>query len=150
MKPNVYRTQARLDAVETVASNALTEAKRAHKRLDHQPPRGEKGETGPPGTAGKDAVCICKNGRDGAPSTVPGPVGPQGRPGRDCQCKTELAEQRIAGIVSNLSEARGEVAALKAEIRDMKLSIQGLIDMNKKSSEYLTWLRERAAAWSKK
>src|SRR5208283_3145027 len=82
MAGNPYTVHKRLDALEQVAREALQSAKNAHQRLDVAPPRGEQGLTGPPGTAGKDAISIPgKDGRDAV--GLPGSNGSNGTNGRD-------------------------------------------------------------------
>jgi len=129
-----------------VAEKALFEAWRAHSRIDKlptpEPPAAPvKGERGPAGTPGRDG----NNGRDGV--GLPGATGPQGRPGKDCQCRTELAEQKLASVEQKLADARGE---FEKQIAELKFVVNALLDQNKKGAEYIAWLRERAAARSNK
>src|ERR1019366_2176568 len=71
---NKYNIASRVALAESAANHAVAEAKRAHERLDRQPPRGEKGETGPAGLSIKgDAGRDGKDGKDG--------VGYEGRHG---------------------------------------------------------------------
>jgi len=97
----------RVDAVEKVASNALTEAKKAHERLDHQPPRGDRGPAGPQGLkgdAGRDGI----NGADGAA----GIKGDKGEPGRDgvnppaCKCAAAEVTARLDAVEKRVSKVR--------------------------------------------
>jgi hypothetical protein len=144
MKPNVYRTQARIDAVETVASNALTEAKRAHARLDVAPPRGEKGERGLKGDsivgpAGRDGT----NGRDGV--GYPGVNGTNGRDGRDGAPGPDSA--------AVLAQARSEINTLRTSFTSLKHDFETLslafTTSSKKNAEYIEFLKARIAARSK-
>jgi len=93
-------------------------------------PRGERGEAGP---AGRDGL----TGPAGTKGSV-GPAGPRG----------EIGPQGHPGIsaVEVLAEARAEIAATRAELSSLRLTVQGLLDMNTKASEYIEWLRARAAA----
>lgn len=106
---------------------------------------------GPEGPAG--APCICKNGRDGRDGVdgrdgndgrdAIGAVGPQGRAGAD-GVPGKDAPQRVE-LDNLLIESRREIKKLRAEFDALKADFDGIVGMNKKSSEYLAWLRERAA-----
>lgn len=117
--------------------------------LTYGPPAkciGPEGPAGPP--------CICKNGKDGRDGVdgkhgrdgrdAVGAVGPQGRagadgaPGKDAPQRVELDNLLIEAMREN-KKLRQEFAALKADF-------DGIVSMNQKSSEYLAWLRSRAAA----
>jgi hypothetical protein len=119
----------------------------------HTPPRhgkdappakdGAKGERGERGADGKDG----RDGKDGVGQV--GAVGPQGRTGRDCVCHTEIAEQRLAAVENSSRDARSDNVSLKAQLAIVSATVQGLIDMNKQSGEYIEWLRERVARRAK-
>ncbi len=64
------------------------------------------------------------------------------------------AEQTVwyttnSGIVVNLSDVLStvpsEFAVLKTEVASLRQTVQALLDMTKKSSEYIAWLGERTA-----
>lgn len=142
---NKYVMHKRVEDVEKLAANCDTAIRELTARFDRQPPRGDKGETGPAGLsitgpAGRDG----KDGKDGV--GYAGATGPQGRPGKDCECKTALAEQRIAGIETSLRDARAETISLKAQLTTLGATVQGLLDVNKRTGEYIEWLRQRTAA----
>jgi hypothetical protein len=89
---------------------------------------------------GKDAVCCCKNGKDGASghdgrdSTVPGPRGEPGRDGRDAP---DLSTLR--------AEWRQDLAAIRTENAELKLMLKAMLECNTKAGEYVTWLVARTA-----
>jgi hypothetical protein len=171
---NRYTHLKRLEECEVVAANALTTAREAHQRLDHQPPRGEQGLTGPPGPAGRDSVCSCKSGRDGAVGAQ-GVAGKDGRDGKDaapCACaaadvqnRLTRMEQRIASVRDgatgpqglSIKGDRGErgpagadadnsaIEAMRKEVAEVKLMLQGLLDMNTKAGEYISFLKAKVA-----
>jgi hypothetical protein len=107
---------------------------------------GEQGPQGPPcicrnGKDGRDAV----DGKDGAPGrNAVGAVGPQGRAGAD-GAPGKDAPQRVE-LDNLLIESRREIKKLRAEFAALKADFDGIVSMNQKSSAYLAWLRERAAA----
>jgi hypothetical protein len=116
------------------------------------------------------------NGRDGKDSTVPGPKGDKGDPGRDsiipgpqgvqgvpgkdstvpgpkgdkgdaCQCRTELTESRTATRVEDATAVlRSELESARADVRELRSTVQALIDANSKGKQYVEWLRSRVAA----
>ena len=140
--PNKYNLHGRVEEVEVVAANALTEAKRAHERLDHQPPRGERGLTGVKGDRGKHG----ENGRDGKDSTVPGPsgasvVGPKGNTG-------DRGDRGPAGPVSAevLAATRAELANVMKQFEDLKLVVDAIHSQNRQCDEYINFLRQKVAA----
>jgi hypothetical protein len=129
------RTVAGFDSVIRDLKNKLDNLPKA------EPPAAPaKGERGPKGDNGRDG----KDGRDGV--GLVGPVGPQGRAGKDCVCRTELAEQHVAGIETSLRDARAETISLKAQLTMLGVTVQGLLDVNKRTGEYIEWLRQRTAA----
>jgi hypothetical protein len=143
--PNKHNLHGRVAEVEVVAANALTAAKEAHARLDRQPPQGERGGTGERGEAGR-AGDAGKDGRDGRPGRdAVGIQGPQGRPGEN-GLDSIANPQRVAQLETKLSDARAEHAALVETVKSLSATVQGLIDVNKRTGEYITWLRERTAA----
>jgi len=119
--------------------NSLPVAPARHGKDGVDGAPGVKGEKGSQGLAGRDGA-----GKDGVNAT--GIQGPQGRPGKDCVCRTELAEQRVAGIETSLRDARAETISLKAQLTTLGATVQGLLDVNKRTGEYIEWLRQRTAA----
>jgi len=134
----------RLEECEIVAHGAAAEVKRAHARLDAQPPQGERGGTGErgehgaPGLAGRD-------GKDGAPGRdAVGIQGPQGRAG-DAGRDGKDAPQRVE-LDNLLIEHSRAWKALRAEIAAVQAQVQALVDMNKNASAYLEFLRSKREA----
>jgi hypothetical protein len=142
---NKYTHIKRLEECEVVAHSALAEVKRAHARLDHQPPQGAPGATGQAGLSIKgDAGRDGKDGKDGV--GYAGAVGPQGRAGKDCVCQTAVAEQHIVRLTQKLAESNDTLAAVRKEFADLKLVVTSIHDQNRQADEYMQWLKERAAA----
>jgi hypothetical protein len=138
---NKYNLAGRVAEVEVVASSALSEVKRAHARLDVQPPRGETGATGPMGLPGKDATCCCRNGRD---STVAGPAGATGQTGaRGVDGKDG---RNAPSLDELLAASRQDCETVRAELREIKLMLDGFLALNSKAASYILWLKERTAA----
>jgi hypothetical protein len=138
--PNKYNLHSRVQEVEVAVSNALTEAKRAHERLDHQPPRGEKGATGPAGPsirgdAGRDGV----NGKDGRDAVgVNGHHGTNGRDGKDGAAGPDSA--------AVLAATRAELANVLKQFGDLKLQVEGVRSMMTQGADYIQYLRAKSAA----
>jgi hypothetical protein len=126
----------------------LGELGRAVKQLQAATPI--PGPQGRPGRDGSD--CQCRNGKDGlngAPGKdgrdAVGSQGPQGVSGRDG--KDSIANpERVANLETSVRELRAENDARKAEIADLKWTLQSIIDRDKNTGEYLEWLRSKAAA----
>jgi hypothetical protein len=135
----------RVEEVEVVASNALTEAKRAHERLDHQPPRGEKGATGPAGISIKgDAGRDGTNGRDGI--GYAGATGPQGQPGKDLSAEVAQTERAVARLEQNLAGLTAQLATLKQQSADLQLVVNAIYDQNVQGQQYIAYLRAKREA----
>jgi hypothetical protein len=107
---------------------------------------------GPEGPAG--AACVCKvgkdgkdgrDGKDGQPgrdgATIVGPPGLTGAAGADGRPAPERAEVDALKI-----EHEREIKKLRQEFAALKADFDGIISMNKKSAEYLEFLRAKAAA----
>lgn len=141
MAVTAYNMRKQIEETIKISEKAAFEARRAHERIDALPkpepiPAPLKGERGTTGPAGRD-------GRDGAPGRdAVGIQGPQGRPGKDCVCATE---QRIVDAVRKLDAATADLAAVKAQIADIKFIVNALFDANKKGQKYISWLRKTAA-----
>lgn len=93
-------------------------------------PRGPAGLDGAPGVNGKD-------------STVPGPAGAVGPVGPRGEGERGPAGPDTATV---LADARAEIAAFRAEVASLKLTLQGLADRDKLTGLYMEFLRARAAA----
>jgi len=103
---------------------------------------GAKGERGLTGATGGDGVR--------------GPKGDAGRDGRDganaapCVCKTvEQVEPRLNAVEKATAQASAATTEHAAQIAELKTLVQGLIDRDTRSGEYITWLKERVAAHQK-
>jgi hypothetical protein len=107
---------------------------------------------GPQGDPGQP--CICRNGKDGKDgrdgkdgqpgrdgATIVGPPGLTGAAGADGRPAPERAEVDALKI-----EHQREIKKLRAEFGALKADFDGIVSMNKKSAEYLEFLRTRAAA----
>src|ERR1019366_2258761 len=117
---NKYNIAWRVALVESAANHAVAEAKRAHERLDRQPPRGEKGETGPAGLSIKgDAGRDGKDGKDGN----------DGAPGPDS--------------AAVLASTRAELANVLAKFEDLKLVVNAIHAQNKQAAGYIEYLRAK-------
>jgi hypothetical protein len=105
-------------------------------------PAGPPGPIGPQGAAGQkgERGATGAAGRDGT-----GLLGPQGRPGIDGKDSVANPE-RIANLETAASDLRAENEARKKEIAELKASFQAIVDMNEKASQYMEWLRAKAAA----
>ena len=94
--------------------------------------KGEKGDTvvGPKG--GKGDSIVGPAGRDGM----------NGRSGADCQCATRLAtaENRAATAVNAVSDMVARVENLRAEVANMSEQFAALLEVDKRSKQYVTWL----------
>lgn len=141
MSVTKYNMHGKVEEFIKVAEKALFEAKRCHERLDKQPPKGEKGDSvlGPRGYPGKDGT----NGRDGKDGIgCEGRHGINGRDGKDGSPGPDTA------VV--LAEARSEIAAMCTRFEALQQDFETLslafTSSNKKTSEYLQWLKSRVAA----
>ena len=107
-------------------------------------------------------------GRDGAPSTVPGPQGMPGRNGADGKDSTVPGPQGPPGVaVIGPRGERGEhgipgkdgrdgqpgrdgkdadMSVLLKQVADLKVTVQALIDMNKNAGLYIDWLKAKRLA----
>ena len=142
--PTKFNISGRVLEVETVAASALTEAKRAHARLDAQPPRGEQGVHGLQGPQGRsgDAGRDGRDGKDGLNAT--GIQGPQGRPGADGAPGKDAP--RREELETLLTEQRRELKALHAEIDTLKNDIVLLNAAIFKQEGYRDFLAKKVAA----
>ena len=142
--PRVGLLHKRVDAVEQVANAALQAAKAAHALAESKQ---QCGRDGAPGGRG-ESITGPKGDRGpaGADSQVPGPAGQSitGAPGKDGR------DGRDAPDVSEiLAEAKRDMAKVHQEYREIKLMLQGILDINKKAGDYIEWLKQRnEARWS--
>jgi len=142
--PNKYTVSGRVLEVETVAAAALTEAKRAHERLDAQPPRGEQGVHGIQGATGR-AGLDGKDGRDGKPGRdAVGIQGPAGRPGLDGAPGKDAPQFALYETLK--TETDRELKALRAEIDTLKNAIVLLNQATFKQEGYRDFLAKKVAA----
>lgn len=139
---NKFSHMRRLEEVEVVAHGAASEAKRAHARLDAQPPRGETGATGPKGDAGPAGGDSTVPGPQGVKGdSIVGPVGPVGPKG-----DTVVGPDSAAV----LAETRAELATLRALVGSMRaefdLLSRAFTSSSQKSLDYLDFLRAKTEA----
>jgi hypothetical protein len=138
--PNKFSVQGRLEILEKTVGAVEQRVKSAHERIDAAATRVVVGPPGAQGQPGKDAVCICRNGRD---STVPGPPGRDGLQGR---AGNDGRDGRNAPDLSTLrAEWRQDLAAIRTENAELKLMLTAMLESNSKSGQYLAFLRERTA-----
>jgi hypothetical protein len=142
---NKFIMHRRVENVEKLAANSDTAIRELTARFDRVPPQGERGGTGERGEAGR-AGDAGRDGLNGAPGRdAVGIQGPIGRPGRD-GLDSIANPQRVAQLETKLSDARAEHAALVETVKSLSATVQGLIDVNKRTGEYITWLRQKTAA----
>jgi hypothetical protein len=118
-------------------------------------PRGQKGEKGDSivGATGPKGETIVgpkgdrgEKGDKGDPSTVPGPKGDKGDRGESVVgphgLKGDRGERGPAGADADNSA----IAAMRKEVAEVKLMLQGMLDMNTKAGEYIEFLKAKVAA----
>ena len=81
--------------------------------------------------------------RDQPDATVSAFKGAQGLPG--ASVKGDRGERGPAGPDTSeaLTEARAVIESCRTELASLKVAVQGLLDANKRGSEYVGWLLER-------
>ena len=146
------------------------QGQRGESIVGPQGPAGRDGKdstvAGPPGRDAENG----RNGRDGKDSTVAGPPGRDGKNGRDgkdadtteihkvmCELmalRAYMAGERkgteqqrrvdLAACQNMIVEQNEVIQQLRNEVAEVKLLLQGFMDLNLKTKQYCEWLRERA------
>jgi hypothetical protein len=148
MATTKHNMAGKVDEFIKVAEKALFEAKRAHDRLDKEPPRGEKGEYGARGITGENG----KDGRDGVDGkqglSITGPPGPAGTRGeRGADGKDSPQREEFTAL---LEEVRRELRLIRQEFEqlraDQDLLSRAFTSSSQKSSDYLKFLQSKVDA----
>lgn len=104
-------------------------------------PAGERGLIGPEGKPGRDGQSIKGDKGDLGER---GPIGPRGFSGADG--KSIVGPQGPRGERGEKGDSHEDVQKLRAEIAELKFLIDAYKGMHEKSSQYIEFLKSRAAA----
>ncbi len=145
MSTHPYQLHKKIDETTQTAQKALDLAKSAHDRLNTEQQRGEPGERGLKGDAGRDAVSI--PGRDGKDAVgltgatgAQGATGAAGKDGCDAPQRVEV-DNLLAEYHRENKALRASFAALKQDFETLRLAFTS---QDQKTHDYLAFLTARA------